>query len=446
MRHPCGATSLASGPAGAVPAVVRAALARHGIDQASSHQAQAAELAHAGRDVVVATGTASGKSLAYGFPRWPRWRPSRSRAFCTWRRPRRWRPTNSNPLENRWSWRAVGPAADGDTPLTERDWARAHAELGVDQPGHLHRGILPAHARWARVLRRLCYVVVDECHAPTAVSRRPGTPPAHPAGQDVRFDPVVVLASATCADPQGADSGGGGDRGGTPRPGAFVLWEPAILSAAGQDGAPVRRSAPAERAVVADLVAARCAPRLRPRPAPSRLRSRRRTTRRRGPSSPARSPLSRRPANRRELEHALGCGELMGVVSTNALELGVDIAGAGCGRARRLSGRPSPPSGRAGGRRADSGRRAVVFITRDNPRSTPTWCTIRRPCSRRWRRPSPIRRPWSAWPARRPSDTTAADLELLVDRRSSPWWRIWSPGSAGARAAPGPSPVIRRSR
>jgi hypothetical protein len=59
----------------------------------------------------------------------------------------------------------VRPASfDGDTPMAERDWVRAHARWVFTNPDMLHRGILPAHARWASFFRRLKYVVVDECH------------------------------------------------------------------------------------------------------------------------------------------------------------------------------------------------------------------------------------------------------------------------------------------
>ncbi len=54
---------------------------------------------------------------------------------------------------------------DGDTPIEERDWVRAHANWVLTNPDMLHRGILPGHARWASFFRRLRYVVVDECHA-----------------------------------------------------------------------------------------------------------------------------------------------------------------------------------------------------------------------------------------------------------------------------------------
>src|SRR5206468_11239136 len=54
---------------------------------------------------------------------------------------------------------------DGDTPMAERDWVRAHARWVFTNPDMLHRGVLPQHGRWAQFFRRLSYVVIDECHA-----------------------------------------------------------------------------------------------------------------------------------------------------------------------------------------------------------------------------------------------------------------------------------------
>ena len=97
-------------------------------------------------------------------------------------------------------------AYDGDTPMDDRDWARSHANWVLTNPDMLHRGMLPGHARWARVLRRLAYVVVDECHAYRGVF---GSHVALVLRRLIRLarmygsDPVFVFASATSADPAG---------------------------------------------------------------------------------------------------------------------------------------------------------------------------------------------------------------------------------------------------
>ena len=99
----------------------------------------------------------------------------------------------------------VRPAAyDGDTPIAERDWVRAHARLVLTNPDMLHRGVLPRHEAWASFLRRLRYVVVDECHTYRGVF---GSHVAHVLRRlrrlcaRYRSEPVFVLASATVAEP-----------------------------------------------------------------------------------------------------------------------------------------------------------------------------------------------------------------------------------------------------
>jgi DEAD/DEAH box helicase domain-containing protein len=137
----------------------------------------------------------------------------------------------------------------------------------LTNPDMLHRGILPAHARWARVFRRLAYVVIDECHAYRGVF---GSHVALVLRRLVRLarmygsDPVFVLASATSADPELAAGRLVGrpvsavTEDGAPRAAAdFVLWEPQSFPGPGGDDAVTRRSAPAEAArMMADLVAA----------------------------------------------------------------------------------------------------------------------------------------------------------------------------------------------
>ena len=371
-----------------MPDEVRAAFLAKGIDRPWSHQAEAAQLARAGVDVVVATGTASGKSLAYQLPALTSLTAD-PRAAVLYLAPTK--ALGADQLESMQSLRLpwLRPAAyDGDTPLVDRDWARAHANWLLTNPDMLHRGLLPGHARWARVLRRLAYVVVDECHAYRGVF---GSHVALVLRRLIRLarmygsDPVFVFASATSADPQAAAGRLIGrpvqavTEDGAPRPGAdFVLWEPAVGSAGeGPDGAPLRRSAPAEAAMMmADLVAAgaRTLTFVRSRHgAEQTALSARRRLAEVAPELADKVAAYRGgylPEDRRELERALGSGELLGVASTNALELGVDIAGLD---AAVLAGYPGTlasvwqQAGRAG-RRANRGRRAlVVFVARDDP-------------------------------------------------------------------------------
>ncbi len=371
-----------------VPDELRAAFGRRGIDRPWSHQAQAAELAHAGRDVVLATGTASGKSLAYQLPVLSALL-GEPRATALYLSPTKALAADQLGAVQRLELPGVRVAPyDGDTPDVERDWARSHASWVLTNPDMLHRGLLPGHRRWERLLRRLRYVVVDECHAYRGVF---GSHVGLVLRRLVRLarvygsDPVIMLASATVADPATAAERLVGrpvvavTDDGAPRPGAdFVMWEPGLIPhAEGEHGAPVRRPASTEAArMMADLVAsgARTLTFLRSRHgAESAALAARRRLAERHPELAARVACYRGgylPEERRELERALDSGELLGLASTNALELGVDIAGLD---AAVLAGFPGTlasvwqQAGRAG-RRAEREKRAlVVFVAREDP-------------------------------------------------------------------------------
>ena len=281
---------------------------------------------------------------------------------------------------------SVRPAAyDGDTPGEERDWVRRHSRWIVTNPDMLHRGILPAHQRWSSTLRRVAYVVIDECHAYRGVF---GSHVGHVLRRLRRIcrrygaEPVFVLASATVAEPAAAASRLVGAQvaavteDGSPRPGAtFALWEPPLTERTGEHGAPLRRSAAADAAgLLADLVerGARTLAFVRSRrSAESVADQARRLLQDRGRHDLVGRVDSYRggylPEERRELERALSAGHLLGVATTNALELGIDIAGLD---AVVLAGYPGTlaslwqQAGRAGRAQKES---LVVFVARDDP-------------------------------------------------------------------------------
>ena len=164
------------GPEGIRPEVLEA-VRDTGIDRPWTHQAKAANLALAGKSVVIATGTASGKSLAYLAPVLSDLltgteaangrgatclylSPTKALAADQLRRIGELRQAADGALT-----RVRAAAYDGDTPFEEREWVRQYASLVLTNPDMLHRGILPAHARWASFLRALRYVVIDECHS-----------------------------------------------------------------------------------------------------------------------------------------------------------------------------------------------------------------------------------------------------------------------------------------
>ena len=370
---------------GWVPADLRARLVDRGVLEPWRHQVEAAELAHAGRSVVVATGTASGKSLAYQLPALTRLAAD-PRARVLYLAPTKALARDQLAAVAALADPSVRPAAyDGDTPQEERDWVRRHSRWIVTNPDMLHRGILPAHQRWSSTLRRLEYVVVDECHAYRGVF---GSHVGHVLRRLRRIcrrygaEPVFLLASATVAEPElaaGRLVGGpvtAVTDDGSPRPGAtFALWEPPLTERTGEQGAPLRRSAASDAAtLLADLVerGARTLAFVRSRrSAESVADQARRILHERGRADLVGRVDSYRggylPEERRELERSLSSGALLGVATTNALELGIDIAGLD---AVVLAGYPGTlaslwqQAGRAGRASRES---LVVFVARDDP-------------------------------------------------------------------------------
>ncbi len=364
-----------------------------GVAQPWEHQAQAADLVHGGQHVVVATGTASGKSLAYLLPVLTALLGD-DRAGALYLSPTKALAGDQLRAVRALNLMAVRAATfDGDTPREERDWVRRHGRLVLTNPDMLHRGILPRHADWASFLRGLRYVVVDECHTYRGVF---GSHVALVLRRLRRVcarygaHPVFVLASATASEPDVSASRLTGlpvtavvddaSPRGTTR---FALWEPPLLpdygqgGATGENGAPVRRSANAETAdLLADLVVegARTLAFVRSRRgAESVALGARRALHEAAPELEPRVAAYRAgylPEERRELERRLQSGALLGVAATNALELGLDVSGLD---AVLLTGWPGTvasvwqQAGRAG--RAGQGSLAV-FVARDDPLDT----------------------------------------------------------------------------
>jgi DEAD/DEAH box helicase domain-containing protein len=369
-----------------VDSEVRAALERGGVGQPWSHQAAAAEHAWAGQSVVVATGTASGKSLCYQLPALTAAAAGTGTTLYL-------APTKALAADQL---RAIGSLEleavraatyDGDTPLEERDWARRHADVVLSNPDMVHHGLLPAHPRWASTLRKLRFVVVDECHHYRGVFgshvgqvlRR-----LHRVARHYGADPVFILASATVSDPGntalrlvGAPAVEVTDDG-SPRGAVDVaLWEPPLTELRGENGAPVRRPATAEAAtILADLVAegVRTVAFVRSRRGAEAVSlGARRALDEAAPELVDRVAAYRAgylAEDRRALERALHDGELLGLASTNALELGVDVSGLD---AVLIAGWPGTHASlwQQAGRAGRDGRDALaVLIARDDPLDT----------------------------------------------------------------------------
>jgi DEAD/DEAH box helicase domain-containing protein len=364
-----------------------------GVERPWEHQVQAADLARGGASVVVATGTASGKSLAYLLPGLTALMAD-ERAGVLYLSPTKALATDQLRAVRALNLMAVRAATyDGDTPREERDWVRRHGRFVLTNPDMLHRGILPRHGDWASYLRHLKYVVVDECHSYRGVF---GSHVALVLRRLRRVcarygaSPVFVLASATVSHPEVSASRLTGlpvvpvtddasPRGAT----EFALWEPPLMPAfygdtgGGEHGAPVRRSATAETAdLLADLVVegARTIAFVRSRRGAEAVSlGARRALSEAAPELVDRVAAYRAgylPEERRELERRLQSGSLVGVAATNALELGLDVSGLD---AVVLTGWPGTvasvwqQAGRAG--RAGQGALAV-FVARDDPLDT----------------------------------------------------------------------------
>jgi DEAD/DEAH box helicase domain-containing protein len=371
-----------------VPAPVRAAWEEQGVGRPWSHQAQAAELAHGGHDVVVATGTASGKSLAYQLPVLATFaaEPRATALYLS--------PTKALAADQLRAVAALGlpdvraTPFDGDTPLAERDWARQHGRWLFSNPDMLHRTVLPRHGRWAGFLRRLRYVVLDECHTYRGLF---GSHVALLLRRLLRVcarygaRPTLVLASATVAEPAafaarltGREVAAVCDDGSPAAGRTVALWEPPLLPELyGENGAPVRRSAGAESArMLADLVieGARTLAFVRSRRgAELTALGAQRVLAEVEPELVARVSPYRGgylPEERRALEAALVDGALLGVATTNALELGMDIAGLDAVVVAGFPGTRASfwqQAGRAGRGRDEA---LVVLVARDDPLDT----------------------------------------------------------------------------
>ncbi|MEV6305138.1 DEAD/DEAH box helicase [Actinoplanes sp. NPDC051861] len=400
-RVPARAGRTAPWPAWTDPAVRDAFVAR-GIAAPWDHQAAAATLAWGGTHVVLATGTASGKSLAYQLPALNALTTD-PKATALYLSPTKALAADQLRAITRLGIDGVRAATfDGDTGREEREWVRQHARLIMTNPDMLHHSLLPGHGRWGVFLRRLAFVVVDECHTYRGVF---GSHVAHVlrrlrrAAERYGGSPTFVLASATTGDPAGTASRLIGmpvtavTEDASPRGAVtFALWEPPLLppsklsmpaATEENDGfvdvelPPIRRSALRETAdLLTDAVVAgtRTLAFVRSRRGAELVAS---MTRR--ALDEAVPGLGDRVAayragylreDRRAIERALLSGDLLALASTNALELGVDLVGLD---AVLICGYPGTRASlwQQAGRAGRAGNEALaVLIARDDPLDT----------------------------------------------------------------------------
>ncbi len=322
-------------------AQLRQAVSQAGADRLYVHQAQAINAVRDGQHVIVATSTASGKTLVYNTPGLESiLEDGQSRAFYLF-------PTKALAQDQLRSLRQLTRhmaskvrfgTYDGDTPRATRRRLRQSASIILTNPDMLHIGILPNHSLWSKFLANLKYVVIDEAHVYRGIF---GSQVACVLRRLIRLcrfygsNPQFILCSATIANPAEHASRLASVRAaviqedGSPQAAReFVFWNPPFVDAARC----ARRSANAEATAlfvemvrhgirnitftkarkVAELILL-YAQEILAKDAPEML------------------PLIRsyragyRPELRRDIEHGLFSGQLIGVTATNALELGVDV-------------------------------------------------------------------------------------------------------------------------
>jgi DEAD/DEAH box helicase domain-containing protein len=360
-----------------LPPVLVERLGLLGVSGLYPHQREALAMTRAGRDVVIATGTASGKTLVYNlaFAATALTEPKATALYLF--------PTKALARDQLRAVRELrlpqlkAAVYDGDTPKADRPLVRRNANLVMSNPDMLHASILPDHARWADFFLRLSLVVVDEAHVCRGVFgshvahvlRRLRRLVAHYGGR-----PRFVLASATIGNPAELaerlvglpfetvteDRSPSGEK-------LFALWNPPVIDE--ESGA--RRSALTDGATLMARMAEegiRSIGFTRSRRAAELLAE---FARRELPSGLRDRVKSYRAGylaeDRRELERRLADDELLAVASTSALELGIDI---GSLDAAILVGYPGTrasmwqQAGRAG--RRESGSLAVL-VAQDDP-------------------------------------------------------------------------------
>jgi DEAD/DEAH box helicase domain-containing protein len=323
---------------------LRAALAARGIDQLYTHQAEAFAHVLAGRNVVSITPTASGKTLCYNAPVLNAiLQDPSTRALYLF-------PTKALAQDQLAELHALSELVtrdtdvnigvftyDGDTPSDARRAIRGKAHVVLSNPDMVHSGILPHHPRWAKLFENLKFVIIDELHAYRGVF---GSHLANILRRMQRIcrhygsDPVFICSSATIANPRALAEGLTGrsfelvDKSGAPRGEKFFLFvNPPVVNA--ELG--IRRSYLAEsRRVAIEFLKHNLQLILF---AQSRLSVELLTTYLKdafqGPPGAADVIRGYRggylPNRRREIERGLRDGNVRAVVSTNALELGIDI-------------------------------------------------------------------------------------------------------------------------
>lgn len=387
-----------------VPDTLRAALSTRGISLLYSHQLTAWTHARAGRNLILATGTASGKTLAYNLPVIAKLiEDSHAHALYLFPTkaltqdqlsslnnltPETWNPSTS-------SGHSLKPSIyDGDTPQSQRSFIRKTARIVLSNPDMLHTGILPHHANWSDFFSYLQFIVIDEAHTYRGVFGSHVANVIRRLKRVAKFygsTPKFILASATIGNPKelaetlieepvelvDEDGSSRGER-------HFIIYNPPVLNTT----LGLRKSSILEAVRLADNLLTyglQSVVFARTRRSVEMLLTNLQSLISNSPSSnyqpfdlaQGKSPITNNlirgyrsgylPHQRREIEQGLRDGSVKTVVATNALELGIDIGGLG---AALMVGYPGTiasarqQAGRAG--RGDDPA-VSILITNSNP-------------------------------------------------------------------------------
>ncbi len=368
-----------------LPALVKQTLIAAGIHSLYSHQLDTWTHARAGENVILSTGTASGKTLAYNLPVFASLLQNvNARALYLFPTKALAQDQFSN-LQSLVSTELPSAIYDGDTPQSARSAIRRNARIVLSNPDMLHTGILPHHTNWLDFFANLKFIVVDEAHTYRGVF---GSHVANVIRRLKRVaifygaDPQFILASATIGNPkelaerliegpvQLIDNDGSA-RG----PRHFIIYNPPIVD----EALGLRKSSLLESVRLAqDLITSNVQSVVFARSRRSVEIILRYLQGAQSPDSSIESPLidyeslpnaqsvirgyrsGYLRAQRREIEKGLRDGTIKTVVATNALELGIDIGGLG---AAILVGYPGTvASARQQAGRAGRGLESAVAI------------------------------------------------------------------------------------
>ena len=367
-----------------LPDALQHCLSEHGLLPLFAHQAEAVNKLRQGKNVMVATSSASGKTLCYNVPVLESLlADGNSRALYLF-------PTKAlaqdqlRNLHQLFCPELLQPGEldtfDGDTPQAERSEIRKRSRIVLTNPDMLHIGILPNHQSWSRLLHNLKYVVVDEAHTYRGVFG------SHMAGVLRRLRrlcrlygsaPQFIFSSATIANPgEHAERLVGSpfevvNSDGSPHGGKdFVFWNPPILDRAKS----MRRSANSEATnifteLVSNDIRTLTFARTRRLTELIYIYSKRRLAETSRVQAEQIKPYRAGylPEERRQIERELFSGELLGAVATNALELGINV---GDLEATVLTGYPGSIAStwQQAGRSGRSQNKSLSFLVAlDNP-------------------------------------------------------------------------------